>query len=53
MKAKRPLVITSYLGRQVRAVERLAALSERIGIAVCEVSPQYLNFPGDHPHHVG
>lgn len=53
MRAKRPLVITSFLGRQPLAVERLAALSERLGLAVCEVSPQYLNFPGDHPHHVG
>lgn len=51
--ASRPLVITSYLGRQPEAVERLAELSRRIGIAVCEVNPQYVNFPGDHPNHVG
>ena len=53
VQARRPLVITSYLGRQLRAVERLASLSDRLGFAVCEVSPQYLNFPGDHPHHLG
>ena len=53
LQAKRPLVITTYMGRQRAAVDRLAALSERLGIGVCEVSPQYLNFPGDHPHHLG
>ena len=51
--ARRPLVITTYLGRQPEAVNRLAELSRRIGIAVCEVNPQYLNFPGDHPNHIG
>lgn len=51
--AKRPLVITSYLGRRPEAASKLAELSERVGIAVCEVNPQYMNMPGDHPHHVG
>lgn len=52
-QARRPLLITSYLGRQPEAAEALAELSNRLGIAVCEVNPQYVNFPGDHPHHVG
>ncbi len=51
--ARKPLVITSYLGRQPEAVERLAALSLQLGLAVCEVNPQYVNFPGDHPNHIG
>lgn len=51
--AKRPLVITSYLGRQPEAARLLAELSTRIGIAVAEVNPQYVNFPGDHENHVG
>lgn len=51
--ARKPLVITSYLGRQPEAVGKLAELSKRLGIAVCEVNPQYVNFPGDHPHHIG
>jgi len=51
--ARKPLVITSYLGRQPDAAQKLAELSERIGIAVCEVNPQYVNCPGDHPNHVG
>lgn len=51
--ARKPLVITSYLGRDPAAAEKLAELSRRIGIAVCEVNPQYVNCPGDHPNHVG
>ncbi|HLQ77818.1 MAG TPA: thiamine pyrophosphate-dependent enzyme, partial [Terriglobia bacterium] len=51
--AKRPLVITSYLGRQPRAVDLLVEISDRIGVGVCEVSPGYLNFPGGHAHHLG
>jgi len=53
IQARRPIVITSYLGRQRRAVDLLVQLSERIGIGVCEASPAYLNFPGSHPHHLG
>jgi acetolactate synthase-1/2/3 large subunit len=53
VEAQRPLVITTYAGRDPRAAQRLVELSERLGFAVCEVSPQYMNFPGDHPHHVG
>jgi acetolactate synthase-1/2/3 large subunit len=51
--SKRPLVITSYCGRHPESARRLVALSEHIGFAVCEVSPNYMNFPGDHPNHVG
>ncbi len=51
--SKRPIVITSYLGRQPRAVELLVEISDRIGIGVCEVSPAYMNFPGRHEHHLG
>jgi acetolactate synthase-1/2/3 large subunit len=51
--SKHPIVITSYLGRQPRAVERLVEISDRIGVGVCEVSPAYLNFPGTHEHHLG
>jgi acetolactate synthase-1/2/3 large subunit len=51
-ESKRPIVITAYLGRQPEAVRKLVAFSERYGIGVCEVSPQYVNFPGDHPHHL-
>lgn len=53
IQARRPLVVTSYLGRDPRAVGLLTELSNRIGFGVCEVNPQYVNFPGDHPHHLG
>lgn len=53
VESRRPLIVTSYLGRGTRAVGLLAELSDRIGFGVCEVSPQYVNFPGDHPHHLG
>lgn len=52
-KARRPLLITSYLGRNTQAVERLVKLSELTGIAVQEVAGQYMNFPSGHPNHVG
>ncbi len=51
--SKRAIAITSYLGRQPKAVERLAEISDRLGIGVCEVSPAYLNFPGGHENHLG
>lgn len=51
--SKRPIVITTYLGYQNRSVGKLVELSERFGIGVCEVGPHYLNFPGDHPNHLG
>lgn len=51
--AKRPLIVTSYLGRQTESVKQLVKLADQIGIAVCEVNPQYVNFPGDHPMHIG
>lgn len=45
-QAKRPLCITSHLGRREGAVAKLVALSERIGLPVQEVSPQAMNFLG-------
>jgi acetolactate synthase I/II/III large subunit len=50
--SRRPIVVTTYLGRNPEAVAALVELSDRIGVGVCEVSPQYMNFPGDHPHHL-
>lgn len=51
--SKRAVVITTYLGRNPTSVNLLVQLAERYGLGVCEVSPQYVNFPGSHPHHVG
>ncbi len=52
-QARNPLVITSYLGRNVRAVPELVALCERLALPVVESGPYYMNFPADHPLHLG
>lgn len=51
--AKRPLVVTSYLGRNPAAVPELVRLCDRVGIGVLESVPNYMNFPGDHPCYTG
>lgn len=51
--AKFPLIITSYLGRNHEAVQELIALSDRLAIPVMESGPYYMNFPSDHPMHLG
>jgi len=51
--AKRPLIITSYLGRNPQAVGALVALAERLGIGVLESVPNYVNYPASHPLYLG
>jgi acetolactate synthase-1/2/3 large subunit len=51
--ARRPLIATSYVGRQPEAVAELAALCERLGIGVYESCPSTLNFPQDHALYLG
>jgi acetolactate synthase I/II/III large subunit len=46
-RARRPLIVTSYLGRQPAAVPELARLCRRLGIGVLESVPSYVNFPHD------
>ncbi|ADU51967.1 thiamine pyrophosphate TPP-binding domain-containing protein [Thermaerobacter marianensis DSM 12885] len=53
VQAKRPLIVTSYLGRNVEAVAELVKLSERLAIPVLESVPNYVNFPANHVMHVG
>jgi acetolactate synthase-1/2/3 large subunit len=53
LAAKRPLVVTSYLGRKPQAVAELVRLADRLGVGVLESVPSYLNFPTDHPCYVG
>ncbi len=45
MTAKRPLVVTSYVGRNPAAVAPLVALCERLGIGVLDSVPNAMNFP--------
>jgi acetolactate synthase I/II/III large subunit len=51
--ARRPLVVTSYLGRAPEAVAGLVELCELLAIPVIESVPSYVNFPADHPLHLG
>jgi len=53
IEARRPLIVTSYLGRNVAAVAPLVRLCERLGIGVVESVPNLLSFPHDHPLHQG
>jgi acetolactate synthase-1/2/3 large subunit len=51
--ARSPLVVTSYLGRDPAAVPELVRLCELAAVAVIESVPMRVNFPGDHPLHLG
>ncbi|EKN68435.1 acetolactate synthase catalytic subunit [Neobacillus bataviensis LMG 21833] len=51
--AKKPLIVTSYLGRNPEAVKELVRLSNRLAIPVIESIPHHMNFPADHSMHCG
>ncbi len=51
--ARRPLIVTSYLGRDPGAVPRLVDLAELLGITVIEATAYHVNFPVGHPLHGG
>ncbi|SFJ59690.1 thiamine pyrophosphate-requiring protein [Brevibacillus centrosporus] len=51
--ARHPLVITSYLGRNAKAVQQLVALCDTLAIPVIEQNASHMNFPWDHPMHQG
>ncbi|KAF8525690.1 thiamine diphosphate-binding protein [Gautieria morchelliformis] len=51
--AERPLIVTSYLGRNPRTVPLLVELSERLAIPVYASCPTSVCFPMSHPHFVG
>lgn len=53
-EAERPLIVTRTLGRNRAAVGALVALAESFAIGVVEhPNPAYVNFPNNHPMHVG
>jgi len=52
-RASSPLILVSASGRDPRAVAALVELAEAGGIGVVEADPIYLNFPHDHPLHLG
>lgn len=51
--ARRPLVISSHLGRNPAAVEQLVALCHTLGIGAWTSIPTYLDFPADDPLYLG
>jgi acetolactate synthase-1/2/3 large subunit len=51
--ARRPLVVTSYLGRRPEAVAELVTFCEAMGAGVLESVPAAMNFPHDHPLYRG
>jgi acetolactate synthase I/II/III large subunit len=51
--ARWPLIVTSYLGRDPAAVPELVRLCELAAIGVIESVPMRVNFPDDHPLHLG
>jgi acetolactate synthase I/II/III large subunit len=52
-RARHPLIVTSYLGRNPDAVPVLVGLAELLAIGVLESAAFCVNFPGDHPLHCG
>jgi acetolactate synthase I/II/III large subunit len=52
-RARHPLVVTSYLGRNPAAVPVLVDLAETLAVGVLESAAFCVNFPGDHPLHCG
>ncbi|HET7500866.1 MAG TPA: thiamine pyrophosphate-requiring protein [Kofleriaceae bacterium] len=53
VRAHRPLVVTSYLGRNPDAPAALVQLCRRLGVGVLESAPTYVNVPTDDPLYVG
>jgi acetolactate synthase-1/2/3 large subunit len=51
--AEFPLIITSAVGRSPSAVSALIELAEATGAGVVSFNPEYMNFPTEHPYHLG
>ncbi|HTE83845.1 MAG TPA: thiamine pyrophosphate-dependent enzyme, partial [Dehalococcoidia bacterium] len=51
--ARNPIAIAHGLGRDTRTVPLLVELAELLGMGVFESNPAYVNFPQNHPLHVG
>jgi acetolactate synthase I/II/III large subunit len=51
--ARRPLVVTSYFGRNAAAVTELTRLCRGHAIGVLESAPYYMNYPHDDEMHLG
>ncbi|MGC1460177.1 MAG: thiamine pyrophosphate-requiring protein [Steroidobacteraceae bacterium] len=53
LEARRPLAVTTYLGRVPAAVAELTRLCRRLGMGVLESVPSTVNFAPDDPLHQG
>ncbi|MBW1997814.1 MAG: thiamine pyrophosphate-requiring protein [Deltaproteobacteria bacterium] len=53
LKARFPLIITSAIGQDPSAVQTLVDVAEAGAVGVVSFKPGYVNFPGDHPCHLG
>jgi len=53
LKARSPLVVTSYLGRNPQAVDELVRFCRRLAVGALESVPNYVNFPTDDPLYQG
>lgn len=51
--SKNPILITSYLGRNIESVDLLVEFCELLSIPVIESNPSYMNYPTEHPLHMG
>ena len=52
-KAARPLIVTSYVGRNPAAVTELVRFCSRLGVGVLESVPSYVNYPHSDPLYQG
>jgi acetolactate synthase I/II/III large subunit len=52
-KAARPLIVTSYVGRNPAAVTELVRFCGRLGVGVLESVPSYVNYPHSNPLYQG
>jgi acetolactate synthase-1/2/3 large subunit len=52
-RAARPLIVTSYVGRNPAAVTELVRFCGRLGVGVLESVPSYVNYPHNDPLYQG
>ncbi len=52
-QAAKPLIVTSYLGRNPEAVPELVRFCDRLGVGLLESAPNYVNYPHNDPLYQG
>jgi acetolactate synthase-1/2/3 large subunit len=53
LEARRPLVVSSFAGRNPAAVTTLVQLCEELAVGVLESVPNYVNYPTANPMYLG